>query len=78
MDGNHSRLDRIEAALERITERHEALAQTVEIIAGMQKENEKRFEQLSERVGQVTGLMLTLTSIVRRHEERLERLEGGS
>jgi chromosome segregation ATPase len=92
MDGNHSRLDRIEAALERIAERHEALTQTVEIIAGMQKENEKRIQQLSERVaqlgdrvgeltervGQATDLMLTLTSIVRRHEERLERLEGGS
>jgi chromosome segregation ATPase len=78
MDGNHSRLDRIEAALERIAERHEALAQTVEILAGMQKENEKRIGEFSERVGQLTDLMLTLAAIVRRHEERLEGLEGGS
>ena len=58
MPENGTRLDRIEAILQRIaeqqaalnerhaalTERHQALAQTVEILAGMQRENEQRFD----------------------------------
>jgi hypothetical protein len=40
-NGSSDRLDRIEAALDRLTARHEALSQTVEIIAGMQAKNEK-------------------------------------
>ena len=43
----------IEERLEKLTERHEALTQTVEIIAGMQKDNEKRFAETDRRLGQV-------------------------
>jgi len=81
---NGNRLDRIEATLEHvtqrldsishrldsITERHEALIQSVELLAAQGREHDKR-------IGQLTDLMLTLTSIVRRHEDRLGRLDEG-
>jgi hypothetical protein len=37
----------IDERLEALAARHEALAQTVEIIAGMQRENEGRFGQVT-------------------------------
>lgn len=88
----------IDARLDRLTQRHEALTQTVEIIAAQMQETDKHIrrlaerhealaghvqilttnqERLQERVAQLTDLMLTLTSIVRRHEDRLDNLDGG-
>ena len=40
----------IDERLERLTERHEALAQTVELVAGMQRQNEERLGQIMEAV----------------------------
>ncbi|MCL4854335.1 MAG: hypothetical protein KJZ78_23495 [Bryobacteraceae bacterium] len=53
-----------------IDERLEALVQTVEIIAGMQRETERRMAQLTETMNR-------LANIVIRHEERLDQLDGG-
>lgn len=94
-----------EERLEKLAERHEALTQTVELLAAMQRDNEARLTRLAERVDRLTELVerltgvverltgvvgrigehmtkltdLTaeLTSVVRRHEERLENLERG-
>lgn len=84
MPDSNGRMDRIEAVLEaitqrldRLTARHEALTQTVELLAIEGREHDKRIAHLGERITQLTDLMLTLTSVVRRHEERLEKLEGG-
>ena len=41
------RFERIEATLARIADRHGAMARTVDILAGMQRENEKRFSQVT-------------------------------
>lgn len=62
----------IDERLERLTERHEALTQTVEIIAGMQKETERKLDRLTDRVTQIADLVGDLVQIVRRHEERLD------
>jgi uncharacterized protein YqfA (UPF0365 family) len=47
----------IDERLEKLTERHEALTQTVEIIAAMQKDNERlsaeRSAAIDRRMGQV-------------------------
>ncbi len=70
-----------------IDERLEALAQTVEILASMQRENEKRFEQNEKRFEQmflevrhhfeiVLDSIRGLESIARAHEQRLDDLEG--
>jgi hypothetical protein len=58
----------IDERLERLTERHEALTQTVEIVAAMQRENAQK---IAELVKAVAGLV----EIARRHEERLDRLD---
>jgi hypothetical protein len=43
----------IDERLEKLTERHEALTQTVEIIANMQRENERRMGLLQENMNQL-------------------------
>ena len=59
----------IDERLERLTERHEALTQTVELIAAAQIKND-------ERMGQLIETMTRLGNIVIAHEERLDHLEG--
>lgn len=73
----------IDARLDRLTERHEALTQTVEIIAGMQRENEKKISRLTEAIAKhetfidrLTDAVAKLVDIVRRHEQRLDDLEA--
>jgi hypothetical protein len=57
-------------------ERLEALAQTVEILAGMQRENEKRFDQVTHNFEIVLDSIKRLEIIATSHEDRLEDLEG--
>ena len=45
-----------EEGLEKLKERHEALTQTVEIVAGMQRENEKRMVQVLETISRIGNL----------------------
>ena len=52
----------------RIQRRHEALAETVEIVAGMQRENEKQIAELAIFIRQ-------LAEIAKRHEDRLDDLD---
>jgi len=59
----------IEQRLERLAERHEALTQTVEIIAAMQRENERL-------AGRVIRVIEKLSKIAESHERRLNNLEG--
>ena len=59
----------IDERLERLTERHEALTQTVELIAAAQIKND-------DRMGQLIETMTRLGNIVIAHEERLDHLEG--
>jgi hypothetical protein len=54
-----------------LTERHEALTQTVEHMALQGEEQNKRIDKL-------VGLMETFANIVKGHERRLSGLEGGS
>jgi hypothetical protein len=56
-------MDRLERDLERLKDRHEALTQTVEIIAGMQRKNETLMAQTIEAIN-------TLANIANSHEKR--------
>jgi flagellar biosynthesis/type III secretory pathway chaperone len=56
--------------LERIAERHQALAQTVEIIASMQRKNETLLTHVIESID-------SLARIAHLHEQRLSHLEDG-
>jgi len=76
-------LDRVAAGLDRLTERHEALSQTVELIAGMQAENEKRIAAIAgmqvkneKLMGDALEAIHSLARIAQAHEQRLDNLEG--
>lgn len=59
-----------------IDERLEALAQTVEILAGMQRENEKRFDQVTHNFEIVLDSIKRLEAIATSPEDRHDGLEG--
>ena len=58
----------IDERLDRLTERHEALTQTVELIAAGQIKND-------ERMAQLTDTMNRLANIIIAHEQRIDDLE---
>jgi hypothetical protein len=58
----------IDERLDRLTERHEALTQTMELIAAAQVKND-------ERLGQLTDAMNRVANIIIAHEQRIEHLE---
>jgi hypothetical protein len=59
----------IDERLERLTERHEALAQSVEVMTVMHRENE-------QRLGQIMDSMNRLINVVEAHEHRLDSHDG--
>jgi hypothetical protein len=72
----------IDKRLDKLTERHEALTQAVEIIASMQRDNEKRFAENERRFAEnekrfekLTDLFGGLLGIVKQHEIRLNNLD---
>jgi len=72
----------IDERLEKLTERHEALIQTVELIAAMQRDSAARFDFLSRDIqdlkttAQQDGENIrALARIAELHHERLSRLE---
>jgi archaellum component FlaC len=69
----------IDERLEALTERHEALTQTVELIAAMQRVNETRwqrdFGELRAAIQQDAENIRALARIAELHHERLGRLE---
>jgi uncharacterized protein YoxC len=73
----------IDERLEKLTERHEALAQTMELTALENKERDARLDKLAEdlsklvaTVDRVVGSVEKLTQIVTDHQERIRNLEG--
>jgi len=73
----------IDERLEKLAERHEALAQTVEIIAGMQRSNEEHLAQLTQAVQELKTTVQqdgehirALVRIAEIHVHRLTHLEG--
>ncbi len=75
----------IDERLERLTERHEALTQTVELMAAENRAGLARLEKLAEQqetltrtVSQMARSIDTLARVVELHEHRLDNLEGGA
>ncbi len=60
----------IDERLEKLTERHEALTQTVELIAAMQKDLTRSVQEDGEHIR-------ALVRIAEIHERRLTDVEGG-
>jgi chromosome segregation ATPase len=60
----------IDQRLDRLTDRHEALTQSVELLVAEGRETGKRVDKLAASVD-------SLVNIIREHERRIHRLEGG-
>jgi hypothetical protein len=58
----------VDERIERLTERHEALTQTVELIAAAQLRSDERLAQLMDTMNRLGNIVIA-------HEERIERLE---
>ena len=67
----------IDQRLEKLTERHEALTQTVELIAHMQQKNEEAHQKNEILLGRVLESVDSLARIAHAHEQRITGLEGG-
>ena len=69
----------IDRRLDRLTERHEALTQSVELFIASTRANLDRLEGISEkneiRVAQLMDTMNRLANIVISHEDRLDDAE---
>jgi hypothetical protein len=63
----------IEERLERLTERHEALTQSIEL---MHRDFESRFGQIAQTFETCLDSIKRLERIAVAHEDRLEGLEG--
>jgi len=57
----------IDERLDRLTERHEALTQSVELLHAMQNSNEKRFEQITRNFEIVLDSIKRLENIAAAH-----------
>jgi hypothetical protein len=76
MPDNADRKPTIDERLDRLTERHEALTETVELIAVMQRENEARFAQIAANQERDAEHINALVRIAEIHEHRRFGLEG--
>ena len=68
----------IDERLEKLAERHEALTQTVEIIAGMQQQNEQRLVQVLDAINRLANIAEAHESILDDHERPLDDLSRGT
>jgi hypothetical protein len=66
----------IDERLEKLTERHEAMAQSMEVLQGMQMDNERRFETITHNFEVVLDSIKSLERIAAAHEARISHLEG--
>jgi len=66
--------------LDRLTERTDALTQSVELLASLHRDYEARAEDRAARMDRnmerVIGLVESLANMVGNHEGRLRKLEG--
>ena len=67
----------IDERLDRLTERHEALTQTVELLGHLHRKNEEALEKNQVLMAQVIESINSLPRIAHTHEQRLSNLEGG-
>jgi len=70
------RLDKLESIVVRLAERTEALSHSVELLAGMQIETEKRMTLLADVTTRLEESVARVVTVLVSHEERLDTLEG--
>ena len=68
----------IDERLERLTERHEALTQTVALMAAENRAGFERLGKVENSLGQLARSLDTLARVVELHEHRIDTLESGA
>jgi len=68
----------IDERLEKLTERHEALTQTAELLVAYGKLATARIQMLAEAVSKQFDSIDRLSRIAQAHERRITGLEGGA
>ena len=70
----------IDERIEKLTERTEALTQSVELLSHMHQDNEKKytamFEQLASQQERILSITERLTNVAIDHSQRLKDLEN--
>lgn len=66
----------IDERLEKLTERHEALTQTVELMAAENRAGFARLQEVERILGQMARSMDTLAKVAELHEHRIDDLES--
>ncbi len=66
----------IDERLDRLTERHEALTQTIELMVLDTRENTRDIATLSLGVQELASSIDTLGRIAEPHEHRVDKLDG--
>ena len=70
----------IDQRLDRLIERHEALTQTVELMAAENRERDQRLatenQERDRRMDEIMEAIARLLHIAEIHEHRIDRLEG--
>lgn len=65
----------IDERLKRLTERHEALTQSVELLLRQGEQESQRSARVEENLNRLIGVVESLANIVHDHEPRIEGLE---
>ena len=68
----------IDARLDRLTARHEALTQSVELLLTDNRQMAEENKQRDRRLGQIMEGIAQLLHVAEIHEQRLDGLEGGA
>ena len=67
----------IDERLDRLTVRHEALTQSVELLARTTSEHSQQIHEHTRQITDIVEAAARLLHIAQIHEQRLTRLEGG-
>ena len=67
----------IDERIERLTERHEALAQSVELLVAENRQTAAENQQRDRRLGEIMEATGRLVHVAEIHQHRLNELENG-
>ncbi|MFY9742516.1 MAG: hypothetical protein WA252_03045 [Candidatus Sulfotelmatobacter sp.] len=67
----------IDERLDRLTERHEALTQSLELISQMTHDNERQVSESTRQIRELRDAAGALLQIAQIRENRISGLEGG-
>jgi chaperonin cofactor prefoldin len=67
----------IDERLEKLTQRDEALSQSVELLVRQSHETDRRLNKMTEFINQIAEGTARLLHVAEIHERRISKLEGG-